>query len=69
MPVPKQRHNKSRRNRRRGGQIGNKVTPKNLVECSNCKTPIMSHRVCPKCGYYKGKEVIDTSESKSKTKK
>ena len=26
--------------------------------CSQCGSPIASHRVCPKCGYYKGRQVI-----------
>ena len=28
--------------------------------CSNCGEVKMPHRACVKCGYYKGREVIDT---------
>ena len=58
MAVPKQRHNKSRRDRRRGGQIRNKISVPNLVKCSHCGAMILPHRVCPQCGYYKGKSVL-----------
>ena len=35
--------------------------------CKNCGAKKLSHRVCPVCGYYKGKQVI-TIKSKSKDK-
>ncbi|HRX63786.1 MAG TPA: 50S ribosomal protein L32 [Candidatus Absconditabacterales bacterium] len=34
-------------------------------KCNNCGKTKLSHRVCPHCGYYKGKQVI-TIKSKSK---
>ena len=33
--------------------------------CKNCGAKKLSHRVCPVCGYYKGKQVL-TIKSKSK---
>lgn len=30
-----------------------------LVACSHCKKMIRPHQVCPSCGYYKGREVIN----------
>jgi len=33
--------------------------PNNLVKCKNCGSFILSHQVCPFCGYYKGKIVVD----------
>lgn len=33
-----------------------------LSLCPQCKTPKMPHRVCPNCGYYKGREVIAQEE-------
>jgi len=56
MAVPKQRQNKSRRDRRRGGQRKMKVL--NLISCPNCSQPTWPHRVCPNCGHYKGREII-----------
>jgi len=46
---------------------------KQLSECPKCKKPIMPHRVCKFCGYYKGQDVLmlDTKaeRKKKKTKK
>ncbi len=55
-PLPKRKLSKGRRDRRRAHDaIG---TP-NLVACSHCKTLMLPHRVCPHCGYYKGRQVLD----------
>ena len=65
MPVPKQRHNTARKGRRRAGQLDkNNIQNINTVKCSNCEAIIVPHRVCPECGNYKGKEVIDVSKPK-----
>lgn len=58
-PLPKRKVSKGRRNRRRAHDaIG---TPK-LVECPNCKARMMPHRVCPTCGHYRGRLVIDVGD-------
>ena len=36
-------------------------------KCPNCGAKKLSHRVCPVCGYYKGKQVI-TIKSKGWSK-
>lgn len=56
MPVPKRRHSKSRRDKRRSSTEF--VTPANLGTCSRCGEPKLPHRVCPSCGYYKNREVV-----------
>jgi large subunit ribosomal protein L32 len=56
MPVPKKRHSKSRRDKRRSSTEF--VTPANLATCSRCGEPKLPHRVCPACGYYKNREVV-----------
>lgn len=66
MPVARQRHTKARRDRAR---VFLKLKSKKLVKCSNCKTEIESHKTCPKCGYYKGREVVDTMKRKNKKAK
>ena len=33
-----------------------------MVKCPNCGEMIKAHRVCPKCGYYKGEAKIDVNE-------
>ncbi len=56
MPLPKQRHTKSRRNRRRSHDALKKIK---LSFCPKCKEPVLPHHFCPFCGTYKGREVID----------
>ena len=60
MAVPRAKTSKARTRRRQG--INMKLTAPNLVECSNCGNLTMQHRGCPKCGFYKGRQVI-TPES------
>lgn len=61
MAVPKRRMTSSKRDMRRANH--DKVTAPNVVPCSNCSAPMISHRVCPSCGHYAGKAVIDTGAS------
>jgi large subunit ribosomal protein L32 len=52
---PKKRTSRSRRNQRRShdrAQFGQ------IVLCSHCRRPHLSHHVCPNCGYYAGREVV-----------
>lgn len=65
MGVPKKKTTKTRRNTRRSHLS---LKPANLVLCPQCQTPILPHRVCQNCGYYKGKERIKI-ELKTKTSK
>jgi large subunit ribosomal protein L32 len=52
MAVPKRRKSKSKvRTKRSHHAIGKP----NLVPCSNCKSFILPHRVCPTCGFYNNK--------------
>ncbi len=61
MPLPKRRHSKSRGAKRRGAQH---LTVPNLSICPNCKAPKLAHRVCPVCGFYKGRQVLVIEEEK-----
>jgi large subunit ribosomal protein L32 len=56
MAVPKQRHTKSRRNKRRAHIF---LQAPVLTLCPKCGKPLFPYTVCPNCGYYKGKEIID----------
>ena len=60
MPNPKRRHSRARRNRRRTHDA---LTARNLSECTNCHEPKAPHRVCPHCGYYKGRAVIEVERT------
>ena len=35
-----------------------KISEKTVTTCPKCGEPVKPHRVCAKCGTYKGKEVI-----------
>lgn len=67
MAVPKQRHNRSRTRRRRGGH--NKQEVISLVVCESCKKEIAAHKLCPYCGSYKGRVVVDPTAKAKKTEK
>jgi large subunit ribosomal protein L32 len=60
MPNPKRRHSKARRGKRRAHDA---LRVPQTVVCPNCQEPRMQHRVCPKCGYYKGREVVQVDQS------
>lgn len=63
MAVPKSKQSKQRTNKR---YANFKATAPTLVECPHCHELKEAHRVCPKCGFYDGREVIDTEEKKKK---
>ncbi len=56
MAVPKRKSSKARRDKRRASTT--KIDAPNLIDCPNCQAKTVAHRVCPACGFYKGKEVI-----------
>jgi large subunit ribosomal protein L32 len=55
-PHPKRKHSKGRRDRRRAHDA---LTPQNLVACTNCGEKHLAHTVCPNCGHYDGREIIE----------
>ena len=63
MPVPKQRHTKGRRNRRRSHHALKKL---NLIACPKCGQMNLPHQVCFNCGIYKNMEVIDVLKKLTK---
>jgi large subunit ribosomal protein L32 len=32
-----------------------------LSKCSQCGASVRPHRVCPSCGYYKGRQVVSVN--------
>jgi large subunit ribosomal protein L32 len=52
---PKRRHSTQRKGKRRAS-ITLKVSA--AVKCPNCGAPMMSHKVCAACGFYKGVAVV-----------
>lgn len=63
VPHPKRKHSKGRRDRRRAHDALNAT---NLVQCSQCGEMRLPHTVCPKCGYYQGREIIAMSKEEKK---
>ena len=56
MAHPKRQHSRQRQRKRRTHY---KTEAPNLSSCPQCQKPILSHRVCPFCGYYKGNLIVD----------
>lgn len=61
--VPFHRVSKSRKRLRRSH---NALTPVGIVKCPNCGEMIKPHRVCPKCGFYKGQEEVKVNKEEAK---
>ncbi len=55
MAHPKHKISKQRRNKRRTHY---KAAVPTLSACSNCGSAVLYHRVCPDCGYYRGRLMI-----------
>ncbi|WP_456431649.1 50S ribosomal protein L32 [Thermosulfuriphilus sp.] len=60
MAVPKRKSSRSRRGMRRAHKF---LTPPSLSSCPQCKEPKLPHRICPSCGFYRGREFIKVSEA------
>ena len=56
MPHPKRRFSKTRTAKRKTHYKAENPT---VITCSNCGAPVLYHRVCTECGFYKGKLVIE----------
>ncbi len=71
MAEPKQKLSRSRSRKRKGTKI---YKPTALTKCPKCQSKILPHHVCPVCGTYKGRQVLDVKAKinkrvKSKKKK
>lgn len=60
MAHPKSKTSKGRRDRRRASNF--KLSVPGIVECPQCHEMKLAHRVCKKCGFYNGKEVISNEQ-------
>lgn len=63
MALPKRRHSTARGRRRRTHQ---KLSMPSLIACSHCKQLKTANCVCPYCGYYNDKLVIEIKEKGKK---
>lgn len=64
MAVPQRRTSKTRKRMRR---THFKLHAKGLVVCKHCGEMIQSHKVCPHCGYYNGKQIVGKKADKKET--
>lgn len=62
MAVPKRKHSKARRDKRRNNVW--KMDAPTLVKCSHCGAYMRAHHVCGSCGYYNGRLVVRKEEAK-----
>jgi large subunit ribosomal protein L32 len=58
MPHPKRRQSKTRTRKRRTHDA---LEAPHTQNCSNCGAPVLRHRVCSECGFYRGKLAVDKS--------
>lgn len=63
-PLPKKKRTKARVGTKRSRYY--KLKPLLLGLCPQCHGPRLPHHICPTCGYYNGKLVVEKS---SPTKK
>ena len=66
MAHPKRRHSNSRTGTRRAHDA---AIPKSVSKCPHCGVYVLPHRVCGKCGYYRGRQVITFKVKEDKNKK
>lgn len=57
MPVPKR---KTGRSVARSRKAHDALEAPSQSVCPQCHQPKLPHHVCPACGYYKGKEIVET---------
>lgn len=59
MAEPKKRLTSTRSGNRRSHLALNR--PK-LALCRKCKNPVLPHRVCPTCGFYRNQNILKLAE-------
>ena len=62
--LPKRKYAKARQGKRRN-HLGLSLPA--MDECPQCHSPKLPHHVCPTCGSYAGREVIEIKSPKEKT--
>ncbi len=59
MAVPKHKISKSKKRKRRTHQ---KISAPSLSTCAQCGEVKLPHHVCPECGGYRGRTVVESAE-------
>ena len=63
-PLPKRKYPKAAQGARRS-HLG--ITPTGTDICPQCHSTKLPHTVCPTCGMYNGRQVLEIKTPKSKT--
>jgi len=63
MALPKKKTAKARQGKRRSHL---KLTLPAMDVCPHCHSSKLSHRVCPNCGWYDDREVMEIKSAKKK---
>ncbi|HOE74378.1 MAG TPA: 50S ribosomal protein L32 [bacterium] len=56
MAEPKKKLSSTRSGNRRAHRALKAI---NASKCANCGEKVIQHKLCPGCGFYKGKKVLD----------
>ena len=60
MAVPKRKTSQARKNQRRSHDALRPVSPGRCTRCSQAALP---HRICPNCGWYRGRREVFSEEA------
>ena len=58
MAVPKRKKSKSKKRMRKRSLSGEILAAR---PCPQCGAPVQSHRACPSCGTYQGRQVVSVT--------
>ncbi|MBC8177103.1 MAG: 50S ribosomal protein L32 [Deltaproteobacteria bacterium] len=59
MAVPKKKKSRSKRGSRRAHDV---IPMSKTTTCPQCHEPVLPHHICPECGTYRGKTIIEAEE-------
>ena len=65
MALPKRKHSKARRDKRRTHW---KLAVPSMTRCPQCAQPCLPHRACPHCGTYRGRHVVVIAQKNERGK-
>lgn len=63
MPLPKRKLSHARTSRRRAQNW--RLEAPNVGSCPRCHAPRLPHHVCPSCGFYKDRLVIEVKQKRA----
>lgn len=61
MALPKRRHSNARSGKRRAHDA---LRLPARAACGRCGQPVVPHRICGNCGYYRGRSVVPLGKRK-----